>query len=259
MAFLLVCFKCPLDIRAKQQKVDCGKCKNWFHRVLCSGISTQDWKANSSLLKTGFICSDCPPSTQQTGVFFSSSCNVSSAASSFHGFFTLVHDPPFASYDSLLTTSISTSVLQNLSNLAIAVTNADLQDIVIETPPVADPYAAVTNTVFNLQEYIDDLSFPPPPPSLSPTNLPFDLEFPIDLTLPPPPYPSDDDIFFNESLPFPPPPEFSAVNVESPKNNELILFRLKFNSNHVEGDNMCANVSQGAAAIEWYHFHPFHL
>jgi hypothetical protein len=220
---------------------------------LCSGISTQDWKANSALLKAGFICFDCPPSTQQTGVFFSSSFNVSSAALPFHGCSTLVHDPPFASNDSLLGTSFSTSVLQDLSNLAIAMTNADLLDIGTETPPVADTNAAVTNTAFNLQEYIDDISFPPPPPPLSPNNLPFDLEFPIDLTLPPPPYPSDEDIFFNESLPFPPPPEFSTVNVESPKNNELIFFRPNFNSSYVEGHNMFANFSQGAAAIEWYH------
>ncbi len=48
MASQLNCFKCRLIIRTKQQKLDCSNCKNWFHRVLCSGISTQDWKENSA-------------------------------------------------------------------------------------------------------------------------------------------------------------------------------------------------------------------
>jgi hypothetical protein len=58
MASLLACFKCRLEIRVKQQKVDCSSCKNRFYRVLCSGISTKAWKENSVLLKTAFVCSD---------------------------------------------------------------------------------------------------------------------------------------------------------------------------------------------------------
>ena len=50
---------------------------------------------------------------------------------------------------------------------------------------------------FNLQEYMDDLSFPPPPPPLSPTNFALDLDLDIDITLPPPPYPSTNDISIN--------------------------------------------------------------
>jgi hypothetical protein len=63
---------------------------------------------------------------------------VCSTASFFHGFSTVVYDPPFAANDSFLTTSFSTSVLQDFSNLAIGETNANLQVIVTETTPVAD-------------------------------------------------------------------------------------------------------------------------
>ena len=146
MASQLNCFKCRLIIRTKQQKVDCSNCKNWFHRVLCSGISTQDWKENSAALKTGFLCSACSSSTQQTGVSFSSSLN----ASVFHGFSTVVFDPLMSANDSLLTTSFSTSVLHDFSNLAILVWlfTGNLHVIETETPPVADFNAAVSNANF---------------------------------------------------------------------------------------------------------------
>ena len=58
-----------------------------------------------------------------------------STASFFHGFSTVVYDPPFADNDSLLTSSFSTSVLHYFSNLAIGVTNTNLQVIETETPP----------------------------------------------------------------------------------------------------------------------------
>ena len=122
--------------------------------------------------------------------FHSSSFN----ASVFHGFSTFVFYPLLSANDSLLITSFSTSVLPDFSNLAIGVTNANLQVIETETPPVADFNAAVSNTAFNLQEYMDDLSFPPPPPPLSPTNFALDLDLDIDITLPPPPYPSANDM-----------------------------------------------------------------
>ena len=118
MASQLNYFKCRLIIRTKQQKVNCSSSKNCFHRVLCSIISTQDWKENSATLKTGFLCSACSSSTQQTGVCFSFSLN----ASVFHGFSTVVFDPLRSANDSLLTTSFSTSVLHDFSNLAIGVT-----------------------------------------------------------------------------------------------------------------------------------------
>ncbi len=62
----------------------------------------------------------------------------------------------------------------------------------------------------------------------------------MDLTLPPPPYPSDSDISINKSLPFPTPPEFSAVNVDSGA-NELTLFLPNFNSNCVDDTHMYNN------------------
>ena len=69
-------------------------------------------------LKTGFLCSACSLSTQQTGVSFSYSLN----ASVFHGFSTVVFDPLMFANDSFFTTSFSTSVLHDFSNLAIGVT-----------------------------------------------------------------------------------------------------------------------------------------
>ena len=233
---------------------------------MCSGISTQDWKENSATLKTGFLCSACSSSTQQTGVSFLSSFD----ASVFHGFSTVVFDPLMSANDSLLTTSVSTSVLHDFSNLAIGVTYANLQiietppvadfnaavsnaifnlqDNVTETAPVADFNAAVSNTAFNLQEYIDDLSFPPPAPPLSPTNFALDLDLDIDITLPPPPYPSTNDISINNSLLFPTPPEFLDVNVDS-----VALFRPNLNSSSIDDTNMLNITPPGAAAIEWYH------
>jgi hypothetical protein len=58
--------------------------------------------------------------------------------------------------DSLLITSFSTSVLPDFSNLAIGVTNANLQVIETETPPVADFNAAVSNAIFNLQDNVTE-------------------------------------------------------------------------------------------------------
>jgi hypothetical protein len=74
----------------------------------------------------------------------------------FNGFSTVVYDPPFAANDSFLTTSFSTSVLQDFSNLAIGATNANLQVIVTETPPAADFNNAVSNTTFNLQNIVTE-------------------------------------------------------------------------------------------------------
>lgn len=257
MASLLACFKCRLEIRVKQQKVECSSCKNRFHRVLCSGISTKDWKENSVLLlKTAFVCFDCIP-VPQTGGSFSPLVKSPSAASPFHGFPTLVYDVPSfnAFHDSFLTTSHSTSVFNDFSNLAIDVTNHinDLQVSGTEATPVA------ANN-FNLQEYMDDLSsrnkistnvtndsvseavmpinagivcpnlspaiptctngfipdsadisFPPPPPPLSPSHLAFDLGFELDLTPPPPPYPSYNEILNDVSLLIPPPHPNSII------------------------------------------------
>jgi hypothetical protein len=94
------------------------------HRVLRSGISTEDWKENSILLKAAFVCFDCIP-VPQTGGCFSHLIKSYSAASHFHGFPTLVYDvPSFNAFnDSFLKTSHSTSVFNDFSNLAIDVTN----------------------------------------------------------------------------------------------------------------------------------------
>jgi hypothetical protein len=104
--------------------VECSSFKNRFHRVLRSGISTEDWKENSILLKAAFVCFDCIP-VPQTGGCFSHLIKSSSAASHFHGFPTLVYDvPSFNAFnDSFLKTSHSTSVFNDFSNLAIDVTN----------------------------------------------------------------------------------------------------------------------------------------
>ena len=127
--------------------------------------------------------------------FHSSSFN----ASVFHGFSTFVFYPLLSANDSLLITSFSTSVLPVFTNLAIGVTNANLQVIETETPPVADFNAAVSlQYCFNLQEYMDDIFFPPLPPPLSPTNFALDLDLDMDITLLPP-YPSTNNILINNS------------------------------------------------------------
>ena len=317
MASLIVCFKCRVEIRTKQQKVDCRNCKNWFHRVLCSGISTKEWKENSAVLKTEFICSDCSP-IQQTGQSFSLSASSftmsSSTATGFCGFPSLVYDvPSFALPDSLLTTSFPTSVFQDFSNLAINDNpvingNVTLQENVTKAPSAADSNAAVSTNVFNLQEYIADfsarpqnqlvnkiaadindsiseavvpttscilvsgipppttlctndlltdadLSFPPPPPPLTPTNITYDLESDNDFSLPPPPSPVDDEhLFFVTNailINLAPPPEFATDNDGLPCNNELELFRPNFNSSYNCDANLSMGTFPGAQALEW--------
>ncbi len=104
---------------------------------------------------------------------------------------------------------------------------------------------------------MDDLSFPPPTPPLSPTNFSWDLELDMDLTLPPPPYPSDSDISINKSLPFPTPPEFSTVNVDSVA-NELTLFLPNFKSSSVDDTNMFNMYLQVQKRLNGIILHPFH-
>jgi hypothetical protein len=260
MASLLACFKCRLEIRVKQQKVKCSSCKNRFHRVLCSGISTKDWKENSVLLKTAFVCFDCIP-VPQTGGSFSPLVKSPSAASPFHGFPSLVYDVPSfnAFHDSFLTTSHSTSVLNDFSNLAIDVTNHinDLQVSVTEASPVA-----ANNFNFNLQEYMDDLSSRNKISTNVTNDSVSEAVMPINAVIVcpnlSPAIPTCTNGFIPDSAdisfaPRPPPgspsPEF---NILSPANSVMILFNPNLNSS-TSVDGAVAVFSPGAAAIEWHH------
>lgn len=130
--------------RAKQQKVQCFLCKNWFHRVVYYNNTTSDWKENANVFKLSYECSNCTaefetirPPTNSTNVPNLSSndsllLTTSNQTEYFHGF-----------SPSSLNSDLPNSLYFQVSALALCNNTSDSLDVSLKA--ASSPLCTIPN------------------------------------------------------------------------------------------------------------------